>query len=693
MKKSLIFSLIFCLAFQYAFSQINVISPKKGNWQNKQVLVINTEDNSDSEYYFSVDGTSPKQFGFAYDGPVLLDTTGNITLKIAKVSNNKTEEIEIKYTVEDNQENKITNDFIDLFSDTGILSCSAGADIDIPEEYYYSLGSLEESFIKGRTVKINPNVIFERYIACTLWDKSLDKKWNFIIQTVPHYNGIYSRRDFPFYVKDWETVVFENQDYIYKIDDSLWSLPKEPVKLDRSISHMIYWQDLEYEIGNPVEYFVLPPKPQLQEKVYEDGSIEYTVNGDSSYTMGILPEVDVMNQLYSELAIDTFEGDKFEGKIEIGLYSNLVYQGSFTKTFSIDKKPPQTPKISSNVSDFYSREEVKLSIDHQKNTDLYVAVSKPLKLSDPEKIYTKDDELLSDVEMNDFVKYDGKCLINLSPVEESAEYFKVYAYSDNGKNKSEIEQYSVIIDMYNYYIDSSSKVTNPDGTFTKPYKSFVECVDIINKNRSANIIVNGTVKMAQKNTVLQANCIIKGNENSVLVFPENSTLIVKNSSLEINHCRIVNENKKGSKQLYPMIKMENGVLTMDDCQIAANYVKNGIVFDLYSSVANFKDVLASVNAESYSSIISGVKSRINITDSVLTSNSQTALIFSLNQGNVNITDNVLKVTGNIGRIAELFNIEGMIANNRFTVQIDSVSDSENDVYLDNKSKVTLKNNY
>ena len=57
---------------------------------------VDTNNSEAAEYFYSVDGSSPKEFGFAYDGPVLLDVVGDVELKIVKVTNDITGEIKLK---------------------------------------------------------------------------------------------------------------------------------------------------------------------------------------------------------------------------------------------------------------------------------------------------------------------------------------------------------------------------------------------------------------------------------------------------------------------------------------------------------------------------------------------------------------------------------------------------------------------
>ncbi len=98
MLKKLIFSFaFFCFSFS-VFAQ-RVISPVAGNFCNKQPLVIDVSDGA--ECFYSLSGTDPLASGFAYDGPVLIDITGRVDVKIAVIKENSKEEIEISYNVKE----------------------------------------------------------------------------------------------------------------------------------------------------------------------------------------------------------------------------------------------------------------------------------------------------------------------------------------------------------------------------------------------------------------------------------------------------------------------------------------------------------------------------------------------------------------------------------------------------------------
>lgn len=695
-KKSFIVFGIYFVFLQSLFSQINIISPVSGSWSNKQVLFIDTDDSVKSEYFYSVDGSSPKEFGFAYDGPVLLDVVGEIELKIVKISNDITEEIKINYNVVENDGfNSSYENLINSFFNSGILNCSSGSTISIPTSLLYRFGTDKKAFIQGKELELAKNSSISRYLPCELYDSTNNLHWRFIVNTIPQTMGIYSKKDVPFYVTDWNTITFTNQDYIYKIDNGMWTLPKEPIVLDRSENHIIYWQSIAYEQGNPIEYFELPKKPTLNVDISPDGNYTYTLIGDDSYTLGIKDKKNSeVQQLFTEIGVDTFFGDKISGEICLQVYSSSIYQGEFYESYVVDKRLPEQPIIISDENSFYSRKKVDITINSENNADLYVSISKPFVISDISKSYDPQDSIFENVEFHGFKKVPNEYKISFLPKNEQVEYFKICAYTYNGKCKSIVSEYSVIIDMYNYYFDSELIVENPDGTKLKPYSSFEQCLSDINKTRFAIFRVKGNLKFPEKKTIIQTNCKIQNVGEAKLIFPSNSTLVVKNSTLEIEDCVLKNEEAidSSSNQIIPMIKVENGIFTLTDCEVISSFKKNGSFVESFNSNLNFNNVIASSRANSYISMISGVKTRLNIKKSTFASDAETVILFSLNDSYINCSNSLLKVSGKRGRIGEFFGVEGDLRKNTIHCKFGLDNSTVSPFYFDKKSTIELLDN-
>lgn len=673
MKKR--FAVVICLVLiagfcQNLFAEINVISPVKGTWANKQILVIDKNPNGD--YFYSINGSDPERFGFAYDGPVLLDMNGNITLKITYVGHNgKKESTSVDFTVVENDAyNAPYGTFISSFYDTGLINYSAGSVITIPGSLQYSLGLPPDSFIPGQDLYLSEKSILTRCVPCVIWDKTEDIKWRFIIQTFPQTAGIYSRRDVPFVITDWDKITFTDKNLIYKIDSEYWELPKKSKKIDRTQSHMISWQNLEYETGNPVDFFVLPPKPEICSRTEEDGGVIYYIPDDESYSMSVLSaETNEYQELFTELGADTFFGDRVSGTMKIGIFTNSVYQGEMEISYRVDKRPPANPVITSNVQTFYSRENIKAHIQAETDSELYVAVSEPLYLTGTDTFFDENDPMFQNITADDFkfvrdISYD----LELKPYNDGAVFYKVRAYSKSGDNSSQISEYKVLIDQYNYYYDAESKSELSDGTLQNPYKSFEQCLEAINKSSAVCLKAKGNIVIPEGKHSLSSNCKLVNDGGATLVFESGASLAVKNAGLELVNFRII--GKKGDvSTLVPLFKIDNSVLTLDNCECAVECAKNGTLIDAYKSVVNMSNSIVSVSSVSYASFISAVKSHLSIKDSTVNASADTCVLISASEGDLSVINNSLKVSGKTGRIAELFGAEALFEKNTFNAQL------------------------
>lgn len=692
-KKSLfVLLVVFFLSANSIFAQIEMISPVEGIWANKQMLVI--ENKGDGDFFYSVDGSDPEAFGFAYDGPVLLDVNGVVKLNVTHILSNKTKETaSVTYSVYEDDASKTNySDLVKTFYDSGILNYSAGAKLKIPENLFYSFGLPPDSFIKGRTLSLSSSCILSRYIPCTIFDKEKNLKYRFIIRTLPQNAGIFSHRDVPFKITDWETIDFIDNSYIFKIDSEYWGLPSEPRKIDRTVSHMISWQSIDYDASNPIDFFVLPPKPEIIETKHEDDSVIYTIAGDSSYAMSILnQEKEEYTEFFTEAGVDVFYGDRVSGKFSIGIFSNSVYQGNYLVQYDINKRPPSTPDIKSNADSFYSRDDVTVKVKAEQGNELYIALSEPYKIEDITTTYNSQTQLLKNIEIGEFKKAKKDSFsINWKQNSINPVYYKLAAYSKNGKNQSEVVEYSVIIDQSNYYFDEKAD-DDGDGTLERPFNSFEKFENALSSKRVVKLHTKGNMHV-NKNYKVSANFEIINDGDARFVFEQGGSLEVSTATLELNNCQIQKKSSAEMKNEKPLIKLENSVLTIKDCIISADFTKNGTIIDSYNSIINISDTIGSANAISYASFISSVKSRLNIKNSSLSTNASTNVVISANGGTVASTGNTFTVSGKSGRIAELFDVKASFVQNKYKSNIKDSVTLITPVYKNKNTKLTEKDN-
>ena len=695
MKKLIVFivSILFSAA---AFAQLKVISPIEGTFANRQMLVLETDGTG--ECFYSLNGTDPETFGFAYDGPVLIDLDGPVEIRIAKTGKNK-EEITVKYTVlPDNAFTASYGSFISSFYDSGILNYTSGSILSIPETLQYSFGLPPDSFLAGRDLSISQSSVLTRYIPCTLLDQANGKKWRFIIKTFPQTAGVYSRRDVPFVITDWDTITFTNENYIYKIDSEYWELPKKSIKLDRSVSHMIRWQNLEYKEGNPIDFFVLPPKPQLEQTTGDDGSLIFNLQGDPSYSMSVLTSggsgSTSYQELFTQLGVDTFYGDSVSGTLQIGFYTNSVYQGMLEVPFAINKRPPSTPLISTTAASFYSREPVAISIKGETSSDLYYAISEPYTITSASETYSQDSAVFASIRADNFTKADSSSLsFVLSPEGNGAVYFKVAAYSKNEKNIGPVATYGVIIDQYNYYYNSFADASIADGTSLRPYATFDQCIQAINKGRYACLQVKGQLVVPAGVHYIVSNCLFVNEDDASLEFEQGASLVVKNSNLTLENFTVcaAGDGKAVYKidGIVPYFKLEDSVLDIKNSQIAAAFDSNGLFAEAIRSSVNVNGTIASVSATVYASFVSGVRTNLNIQNSSINTTAATSVIVSLNQGDVYMGNNSFKISGEKGRVAEFFGATGTLEKNSYKASLKNSSNAA-PVYADKASSLTQK---
>ena len=82
---------------------------------------------------------------------------------------------------------------------------------------------------------------------------------------------------------------------------------------------------------------------------------------------------------------------------------------------------------------------------------------------------------------------------------------------------------------------------------------------------------------------------------------------------------------------------------------------------------------------------------MNIVNSSINASAATSVILSLNQGEVNLNNNSFKISGEKGRIAELFSMKGSLVSNIFKSSLRK-SSNVTAIYTDSNSNVSQNKN-
>ena len=653
-----------------SFFAQEIRNPIHGVWANRQVLVL--EEGNAALAYYSLDGSAPESSGLAYDGPVLLDVTGDIHLKVVFVfTDGQKKEEELDFTVNEAElpEDSAAADFIKSFAN-GVREYRAGTELIIPPSVEYGFGDNTDNLEKGRALSIPEDTVLERFVPLTV--KAGGTLRRFALHTLPAIRGTYSRKRVPFEIRDWDTIVFTDKKMIYKIDGGWWTQSAVPIKVDRAVRHKISWQGIDYAAENPVQTFILPPKPKIKTKKDDNGSFHLFVKGSSGYRFGVLDTAGEALELYDSIRIDTFEGDNAVGTAAAGVFYESVYQGPLSFSYSVNRQKPSAPVFISTAKDGFSRENIALTIETKGGFDIFAAIAGPVIFDTARD--SAEDSVLFDLNSITYKKISSKTLTLKAAGGQTA--YKVFAYAqDENGNKSRISEYDALIDTYNYYVDGSAvseaEKAAADGTKARPYSSFDALPAFINKSTFSAVHVKGSVPLLRGQIVLSSNCSIDGTEDSELLLSPNSSIVVQNARLSVANVIITKQSEKDADEdeKSSVFQVRHGVLELDGVEVSALFAKNGTVIDAENSVVTLQKSAITSSARSYSSAVASVGSKISVTASRIATAAETAVNFSAQGGIFELRKSGCFVSGSLGRIAELFDTHSSITDNSFKAEL------------------------
>ena len=729
----LFFLLSFSLFCQNRQRVLSPVEGKFANKQFL-AIELNPGEEAFYSFSSSGEASDPLEYGFAYDSPVLIDLNGKIDLKIAifpkspdfqdskengsensydsfpgadsKNSFNENSELsdpdgpqftdlpllgdsrpetaeryEIKYSVQEclnsSDEKSENSDFIKKILKNEMIFCSGALPLEIPSGLKFCLGNGEKPFMSGTLLSVSPENCLSRLIPCTVTDgKDL---WRFIIRLRGKNSGRISLpADFdenvPFEIKDWTTFLFSGKNLIWSIDDGIWSASKEPVFLDRSKKHKISWQSVNYDKENQIKTFVLPPKPEL-EKFYDGRAAFFTLKGENNYKMRILSdglgekiENSGNDSLYSQVVFDTFEGDSVSGKAEFGIYYGGVFQGKLFSEYEVDKQPPLPPFFNADEKGFYVRSDVELKIEAENGAKIYYALSGPNELS--AGTYNENSPEL-DVELPSFKPYSFK-KIKLRSGKKSAVFYKAAAFAvDAAGNKSDLAEYKIVIDEFNYFIDSEFSGENSDGSKARPFNNVEQILKVINSSDFSHFYVSGNFKI-DRNAEIFSNCAFTGTgeARSRVVFSPGAYLTVKNSSISFANCYIEKSFSETENSDSRMIVLENSASEFNSCQIFGKFSENCVLVTGEKSVMNFSFSNLACQASSYACLISALSSEIFSNESTFAAKAETSVAASVSDSLLCFENSTCYVMGHTGRAIEAVSSNLKIRKNKFSAFFD-----------------------
>lgn len=694
--KKILFAAFFLTALFSLYAEVTVVNPVPGEYANLQTLVL--EANGGEELYYSFSGTDPLAQGFAYDGPVVLDVTGNVELRVVSVDQNqKKQEQKIYFSVEPSQsDNEEKAAFLKSFETGPCFDFIAGNKIQVPFSLSYSFFENKE-FEKGREISISKNATMERYVPINLRDGA--KVWRYVLKVLPFEAGSLTKREAPFEAKDWTTVVLKDPKMIYSLDREWWHPSGKILELDRSKKNFIYCQSVDFSKENSIEAFAMPAKPQIKAERNYDGCLLLSAVGQDGEQFELASSSASKNKLvsdglYSKLVIDTFPGDKIEERLALDVYSDKVYQGVLYVDILVNRSTPPSPKITSTCSAPYARDDVRVSASLDPKLKVFFSISNPISI---EPSFEAPDLESLKFERGEYNLYQGQNITLFGDTEKILAYQVSFYSEDESGAKSSTSDYSVIIDKYNYYVNPLSEVSEQDGSPYAPFKDLSKLSKIANKKNFSRFYIKGSVALAPGETTITNNVEFCGIDEARVLVPANSIIAIKNAGLYAQNIffekaeppAVSKKLRAAAKALTNLFVFEHSAATFKNCQAYARFSGDGRVFNCNSSALSVESTGITSEAQGYSCALSSVgNSKLVIKNSRVLCIADTAVAISTSGGSLDFENNFVQITGRMGRPAEFIDCSVRLVNNKFNADTQNKTQGYQSVYKAGKTVFT-----
>ena len=699
---------LFCLLFvlstfgfarTFAYTKADVISPVAGVWANCQSLVLDLP--SGAEAFYSLSEEDPAVSGFAYDGPTLLNVSGNVHLMLLVVyEGGLSEKIDVRYTVTPQK----TPDYIDLSESDAFVRIDASRFVDIPQTVSYTFGN-SSSLFSGKRLILQRKTIFERFVPLVLYDGQVPFRYVLLCggddgvlnETQAQTQSGTADSILEFY--DWNYFSFKSSVPVeYRIDDqNLRESRSERIYIQRGKDHVIYWRQkqsdaaaagageaaAEREQGEvPFTAVLVPARPSVA-GIPETPAVNTAVRlslSDPRFSFGCASGGG-KTRCASVCTIDTLDGDSFGFSRDIDIYYNGIRQGSMRPSFIIDKIPPPPPVITASDNRAYVRKSVLLNFS---NTDtVYYCLKEPFAAAEGFTVQRIKELNSASVPLSsdDFVKLTSRDMV-LESSDTHALFYTLHAYAqDVAGNRSETVVFQTVIDPLNYYVRgkangsslpvaSAKRPAFADGSPDRPFGDFSALFEVL-KTTSAPFVrcVAEGVCTDIPPLFIERDMEICGNGKTRLIFEKDAFIKVKNCTFTLKDCTL-EQNHRSSNGLYQnkLLEAENAVILLSGDELICKGSGSTSCISMRNSSLEITDSGVTVEALSYACGIHAefsVLAAKNIRTVVL---SETAVGMSANHSSVLLNASSFILAAHLARALE-FSASGFtLVNNSFVSQ-------------------------
>ena len=671
-------------------SPFRVVNPLPGTWANRQTLVI--EAASGTELRYSLDGSDPSLSGLAYDGPILLDKTGLVTLRVLAIdASGKRFPAQILYTVQADGA-RPPEGFSDTAPDPG---SGEFTEIAIPEGITWSFGDYAPSNPGGRTIAVA--AVRGAVIRYPLVLSDGSHLWRYVAESGTPVKPVASPETpapqgdaaanalavlqneataaaavsaFPVKTEnsllaptvriyDWNFVALGYKDPLYwSIDGSAWHAYKEPVFIDRSRDVVLSWYSASWK-GGTAQSLRLPAKPAIV-GIHQGAvtakpvflSIEKTPMR-FRYTVGsdFYPKAPDSSspELASGLLVELPAGAESQFTLRLQAECDGIVQGELATDFSVDRRSPRDPATGLEAQAPWSRVPVRFSPVGEDSTEL-----------------TIDPPIFSRI---------GRDWV-LDGVPGRAVDYTVTAVSvDRAGNRSGQKAARVTVELNTMYVgtatpggdQSRSGAHASDGSPTSPFTSLDDALTLA-RSGTWRLIVRGSVSLDHACTI--AGSVSIDGQGAAIVASGEGSIMIEGGDLELSGCSIrktctaaeasplVNSSRPGS-----LIEVKNGLFRSRGITVAMEGGETACVIRATGSRVDCSGSRFDLSAHEYAECIDATDSSLSLDSLSVFCSARTVSGIALTGSRVELKASTLSVSPAFaGRAIEAWNSRITLAN-------------------------------
>ncbi len=681
-----------CGAPLTAITRDDILSPVEGVWGNVQPLVIHVDDGS--EIYYSVSGSDPMLFGFAYDGPAIIPQRGDVTLRITCISPDGVRtDFEVSYTVAQPSMKDYSaeeKNLVRLLSTSSIRTYTSGTVMPIPQSFKYHIICKKETqahWFTGGRLQLDSKSNLERYIPFELERKSEQgiDRYRFVVLTSGSALRYTHEKHVPFSITDWTALSFDSASYLYSLDGGDWTDELTTVYITRFVPHVVRWKKKDAD-DVEISSFTLPVKPDVIATTERNGALTLSfTNSSEKYTFGRVKNsfstLNALSGFYETVTADVFYGEEFAETVRMGIYASGVYQGAMDIPLFVDRLPPDTPVVSSRKI----QSKTIISVGNGNAETAFISLSTPVVLSDLN--HKNLDALLSLTSMGDFSPLPDKEL-ELSAVSGRPTAYRVQAYSaDRSGNKSGTVEISVLVDGNNCYVNPSplDSSLQRDGSFACPFRTLEEAVAFTNRNSGMTVHLLGDIQVSRTLSVT-SDTVLQG-DGHILYFNQNAGITVDGASLSLEKCTIEKKDIRPEETRFVIV--DSGSLKLWDCSVCTEAEMNFIVIDAYHSDVRIVRSSVTLLAASYGCLVAATDSEVQTTSSQFAVSAHSAVCFCTEESTVSLAETVEGVTCSTGHAVECAGGTLSLKSNTFTASYFDCNRRNEAVWTDETTELVL----